>query len=260
MAKKCAFCTRAADSREHIFSDWMLNMLPPNERYALTERIARSGEYVNYKGRRIKLRAKVVCTRCNNNWMSVLEEKHLKPAMEDLLFKDDPALLAPQEIVPIAAFAFKTLVIANHKDLTTTPFFSSAQHTEFRLRLRIPGGVQVWMASREMIAGKYRGFWKSSYGKLEEKSPYGFSNYVCTWGFQNIVLQILATKWINKKRRNTLPTIPFIQENYWDDASIPIWPSNGRSIQWPPPCCLGDDTIDAFRDRFDMIRVTLPSA
>lgn len=231
-------------------------MLPPNERYALTERIA-NGEYVKYKGRKVKLTAKVVCTPCNNNWMSDLEDQHLKPAMKDLLFEDNSAVLGPQEIVPIAAFAFKTLVLANHKDLRTTLFFPSAQRTKFRLTLRIPDGVQVWMARREMIPGTYRGFWKSVSGETEKQTIHSFSNYICTWNFQNIVLQVLATKWDDKRRRNIVPTVPFVQDHYWDDASVLIWPSNGTSIQWPPPCYLGDDTIETFRDRWDTIKVII---
>jgi hypothetical protein len=57
--KKCAFCTRPADSREHIFSDWMLRIVPTKERFAFNERIVQSGEYTSYKGRKVKLKAKV---------------------------------------------------------------------------------------------------------------------------------------------------------------------------------------------------------
>ncbi len=231
-------------------------MLPSKERYMLNERIPETGEYIRYGARTIKLKAKVVCESCNNIWMSELENNHLKPAIKDLLFDHYVATLTPKQIVPIAAFAFKTLVIANHKSLTTQPFFTASQRTGFRLGLNIPDGVQVWMACRDCPAGKYRGFWKSMYGHGDKEFAYGFDTYSVTWNFQNIVLQALATKWTNETRRETVPPISFPQEEYWSQASVPIWPPDGASLQWPPPFYIGDNTIDGFTDRWNEIRVT----
>jgi hypothetical protein len=252
--KKCAFCTRPADSPEHVFSDWMLSLLPPNERYICNERLVSRDEYIRYPRKKIRVVAKVVCTRCNNNWMSALESR-LKPILKDALFDEVHRTFSPAQLETIAAFAFKTLVLANHKDLATTPFFTAAERFRFRRALHIPNGVQVWMATRKAIAGKYFGFWKSAYGKSDKHFSYGFANYICTWNFQNIVLQIVATKWQDKRRRNTTPPISFPQEDYWKDASILIWPSPSAEIQWPPTFYLGDTTLLQYRDRWNRINV-----
>src|SRR5438094_5219187 len=217
MARKCAFCTRPADSREHIFSDWMLRMIPPGKRYRFTERIIKTGEFKRYQKRKVHIKAKVICTACNNNWMSVLENDHLKPAAQDLLFLKKPTILGPKETVPIAAFAFKTLVIANHKDLTTTPFFPASERFKFRRELRIPDGVQIWMASRHGPAGEYYGFWQSSEGHTNQLPRYGFRIYNCSWNFQNLVLQILAGHWNDKRRRRTLPFPGVIPYERWNN-------------------------------------------
>jgi hypothetical protein len=254
MPKKCAFCTHPADSREHIFSDWMLEMLPPDQRYIVNERIATRDEYVRYPVRKIKLKAKAVCTPCNNNWMNDLEGR-LKPVLQHVLFDELPKTFGLTDLATIAAFAFKTLVLANHKDLRGAPFFAAVERFRFRRELRIPAGAQVWMASRKTIAGKYYGFWKSAQGKSEKRLGYGFSNYICTWNFQNIVLQIVATKWQDKRRRNTVPPFAFPQDDYWKQASIPIWPLPSAYIQWPPEFYLGDKTLLEFRDRWDKITI-----
>src|SRR5438067_11023373 len=123
--KKCAFCTNPADSREHIYSDWMVQKLPRNELWHFNERL-RSGEYVSYKGRKVQLKTKVVCTACNNRWMSDLENKHMKAATDDLLMGNNIATLHAKEIAAITAFAFKTTVLENHKDLRTTTFFPAS--------------------------------------------------------------------------------------------------------------------------------------
>jgi hypothetical protein len=257
MAKKCAFCTRPADSPEHVFSQWMLDLLPPNERYVCNERLFSRDEYIQYQRRKIKIVAKVVCTPCNNNWMSNLEGR-LKPILQDVFLNELPTTFGHTDLATIAAFAFKTTVLANHKDLKSTPFFSAAERFRFRRQLRIPDGVQVWMASRrETIAGKYHGFWKSAQGKSEKYFGYGFANYICTWNFQNVVLQIVATKWQDKRRRNTVPPFAFPEDDYWKQASVLIWPLPPTAIQWPPIFYLGNSTLFKFRDRWDTIRIRL---
>jgi hypothetical protein len=233
----------------------MLQMIPRKERFMFHERVTKKDEYVKYFGRKVKLKAKVVCESCNNGWMSQLESA-TKLAMKDLLFESTATVINSKDIVAISAFALKTLVLANHKDLTSTPFFTSAQRFRFKRELRIPDGVQIWMASRKILTGKYYGFWKSVHGKSEEKFTNSFAIYACTWNFQNVVLQILATKWQDKRRRETTPPIAFPQEDYWKEASVLIWPHDGTAIQWPPVFYLGNDTLEEFRDRWNTIKVT----
>jgi hypothetical protein len=235
----------------------MLSLLPPNERYICNERLVSRDEYIRYPRKKIKFVAKVVCTPCNNNWMSDLEGS-LKPILQDVFLKELPKTFGLGELATIAAFAFKTTVLANHKDLRGTPFFASSDRFRFRRELRIPDGVQVWMATRETIAGKYYGFWKSAQGKSEKHFGYGFANYICTWNFQNIVLQIVATKWQDKRRRKTVPPFSFPDDEYWKQASVLIWPLPTTYIRWPPVYYLGDKTLPEFRDRWDTIKVTLP--
>jgi hypothetical protein len=253
--KECAFCTHPADSREHIFSDWMLEMLPPKQRYIFTERVVKRDEYISYPGNKIKIKAKVVCTTCNNGWMSDLEGL-CQTAMAHLLFNELPTVLRADALTSIAKFAFKTLVIANHKGLATVPFFPFSIRRDFRLHGKIPEGIQVWMATRKIIAGKNYGFWKSSHGQTDEHSLHRFAMYGCTWNFQNIVLQILATRWQDETRRNSIPPLMFPQDENWEKASVRIWPLPFESIQWPPLFYLGNDTLPEYRDRWDTIRIT----
>jgi hypothetical protein len=252
--KKCAFCTRVADSREHIFSEWMIKMLPRNQQFLFRERL-KNGELKTYKGKKVKLKAKVVCGHCNNNWMSELENSHAKPAMQSLLMGNSSALLHTKEIVALAIYAFKTTVLANHKDLKATPFFTSSQRFKFRSTLRIPEGVQIWIACRKS-SYTTNGRWTSKFGKFNRKTADTFSYYVCTWNFQNIILQTVAGKWDEKRRRNTIPFPGLAQPIFWKDASIPLWPADGNHIEWPPPLYIGDNMFDAFCDRWD----TTPSA
>lgn len=255
MSQKCAFCTRRADSGEHVFSDWMINLLPPNEQWNLRERLD-NGEYVLYKKKKIALKAKVVCTLCNNRWMSVLENNHMKPAIGELLLGNKSATLHAKEIAAIAAYAFKTTVIANHKKLREVPFFAPADRFRFKKTLRLPEGMQIWIACRKST--KYTGMWVSRFGKLDRKHPFGFRYYMCTWNFCNFVFQTLCGKWENKRRKNTMPFPQLPQDPFWSKASIQIWPPDGNSVNWPPSLYIGDDMFEAFTDRWNVITFDHP--
>ena len=258
--KKCAFCTRDADSPEHIFSDWMIELLPPKERYICNERIVSRDEYIRYPRRKIKFVARSVCTPCNNGWMSDLEGA-LRSVIGDVLVGNWGAIkvFTPQQQKVIAEFAFKTLVLANHKDLGgNRPFFTGAQRFLFRRELAIPPGVSVFMAVREHVPGKYRGFWKSVSGDTKNKRvSYNWSMYSCTWNFQNIVLQAVATKWKRHTYRKSYVPITFPEFDEWRPASVAIWPPNGADLDWPPDYCLGDDSLSSYRDRFGNVDVRL---
>lgn len=112
------------------------------------------------------------------------------------------------------------------------------------------------MAKREVPTGKYRYHWESAYGNSKPNLLGAYINHMCTWNFQNVILQIIASKWQNKLRRNRDP-IPLIeQESYWSDRSICIWPPSGTDIQWPPPIELGDDAIKGFAERLHQTQIS----
>jgi hypothetical protein len=253
--KKCAFCPRRADSDEDVFSKWMLRMLPRKEQFRAIERVVATDTYLTHFQKRPYVKARAVCSSCNNNWMSVLENNYAKPAMEPLLFGNVRRVIPYEVTLAIAIYAFKTLVIAVHKDLKLPAFFTVAERVAFRRHFIIPSGVQIWMAKREIPAGKYRYHWESAYGNSQPKASCSYINHMCTWNFQNVILQILASKWQNKLRRNRVP-IPFIeQQGYWSDRAIPVWPSNEVDIQWPPPVEIGDNAIKGFAERLHQTQI-----
>ncbi len=236
----------------------MIELLPPDQRYICNERIVTRDEYIRYQRRKIKFVARAVCTPCNNGWMSDLEGA-LKSVIGDVLVGNWglAKTFTPDQLKIISAFAFKTLILANHKDLgKRRPFFTRTQRFLFRRYLTIPAGVSVFMAIRESIAGKYNGFWKSVSGDSKNKATsYNWSMYALTWNFQNVVLQTVATKWKSHRHRKSQAPITFSEDDDWKPASVQIWPSS--NLEWPLEYCLGPDTLFEYRDRFENIGVRL---
>ena len=49
--------------------------------------------------------------------------------------------------------------------------------------------------------------------------------------------------------------VPFLtQDIAWDSVSIPLWPSDGTLVVWPPPKHLDDEHLKIFAERWGRLR------
>lgn len=79
--EQCLFCDAPADSVEDVWPQWILRTVGP--RRLLASRTGANPESRRVKS--LKLKARIVCTTCNNTWMSRLEQSvkpHLTPMLK----------------------------------------------------------------------------------------------------------------------------------------------------------------------------------
>jgi hypothetical protein len=236
----CAFCPNAAESGEHLWSAWMGSLL-------------RATSYQFRDGKRSKVFQKkslnqkvtVVCRKCNSGWMSDLENKHAKPAMADIIHKGRDTFLTVREIVSISTFAFKHAVVADHADFDREPFFAAEARHSFRASLTIPPGVQMWIGR----FGSRKGIFRGLYHGVDSSPVGGFKFYAFTYVAGFLALQVVAKVGIGEHKEHIeLGTI--VQHRAWNSFAIPLWPSDGHAIHWPPPRDLNNKIIDQFANRF----------
>jgi hypothetical protein len=68
------FCKGAVNSREHVYPDWLADELPGEG--VFTHELERRGEALTpWRASRVAYTVRHVCRRCNNEWMSELEER-----------------------------------------------------------------------------------------------------------------------------------------------------------------------------------------
>jgi hypothetical protein len=85
--RKCLFCANAADSHEHVLPQWLHRRIAAKGKFPV-----QVGRYVEGEGfldkRKfvsLNFKARIVCTSCNNGWMSKMEsevEQMLRPLTE----------------------------------------------------------------------------------------------------------------------------------------------------------------------------------
>jgi hypothetical protein len=193
-------------SGEHIYSDWINKVLGGKRTYNF-RRVGHDGSTLNqWSSRELDLTAKVVCEECNVGWMSDIEHKHAKPAFAPIIL-GSPVSLLPLGIHSAAVWAFKIAVLADHLQSTRAPFFTEVTRTNFRLRQKIPYGVQVWLAAFH-DPGTRNGLFNAHYLKLRDGRYRGFEYLVVTYGIAPLLIQLTAPRWGNQsKRRVQIPQL-----------------------------------------------------
>jgi hypothetical protein len=221
--KECAFCDHKGKlSAEHIVSDWMEELFPGELRIRYSNATKSLEER---KADRVDWKAKVVCEKCNNTWMSRIETNHAQPVMTPLITGKIGIPIGPVEARSLALFAFKTAVVLDH--ITGNPdhisFFSREARHSFRQTLQIPPQVQMWLAGFANHRGGGRFLPLYHQGQF---SPTEYVEmYICTFAIGNLAIQMVAVR--NPIRYVLEPKSGF------ESLAVPLWPDMWPGYIWP---------------------------
>jgi hypothetical protein len=242
---------------EHLWSAWM-GRLYPRSRFNVRERDHFQNILREHPMKSLDIKALVVCEPCNNGWMSDLENDEAKPAMHDMILHGRPLCLLPRGIDSISAFAFKAVVIADHMlPAHFNRFFSPDVRQEFSRTLRVPDGVQVWLASYSNPRG-LDGIFKSAYFKPPLKTPHHFEIYVHTFSIGCLVIQVTSWRWLARAARRHFNLPSLAQHAQWDALVTEVSSHERIPIAWPPPQRLSLKSIHAFTYRKDFKITRIP--
>lgn len=253
--KSCAFCLRPAKmSGEHVWSDWIGKLFADYKgMYSFRTTTTKNRPDRHWQTHSIDMKAHVVCESCNNTWMSDLDGE-AKATMKDMIRYAAYISLLPRGIASIAAFTLKTAVVADHIRPHRTPFFSHTARKQFAATFAIPAGVQVWLSAfrgKHLLSGRY----STIYAKIGDGRFKGFELYIFTYVAGFLALQLSASRWTSiAKKPLSIPLLT--QHSAWDRVSVPLWPSDGTAVVWPPPEHLNDESLNIFSGRWAKLRET----
>ncbi len=240
----CAFCPREADSREHNWSAW-IGPLFGSPGYNFHRFDIKSGHLRQWRTPTLDEKSKVVCTDCNNGWMSDLEGRS-KAAFSEMIRDGAEVCLLSRGIALLAAFAFKCAVVADHSDPRGGPFFSSFQRYRFRESLQIPSGIRMWISAFHDPRGR-RGVFTSYCTSPNDDVFRDLQFNVFTFVAGHLAFQVHSTRWTAlHKQGRAFPRIEL--ETHWDArATTEFWPNEfGFPITWPPPIHVSSKLLQQF--------------
>ena len=242
MPRECAFCPAPANSGEHLWSDWLNELLPGGKRFTMRDENKEiTRDWVKPD---LDWKAKVVCEPCNNQWMSELENVNAKPSMTDLILGESDVPVNQTRANSIALFAFKTAVVFDHLARGDAPFFERSARHEFRNSMTIPDNVDMWL-TRYAPSGS--GFAQTVYHNGKIPPDKTLAMYVCTYSIEHLVIQIVGYK------EHGIHQVA--SKNHFQ--AIPFWPEIQDAFVWPPADVLHTvGEFDSFSARWQQVDVT----
>lgn len=220
--KACIFCDAAIASKgsnEHIFPRWLLDYLRIREEDISPTHTNAQGQVLST--RRHKLENLVegrVCSKCNNGWMSSLEDQ-IKPLLVSLMETEKEVIeLKPDERLKVARWAFKTAITLNsasnfHKNVPPSHFSYL-----YRVQDSLPPSVVVvaqqhhgdspfyWLQQPFMLTSA-----QAADISLDEAKNLGASSYKISLQLKKLLLVIAYWPWTDWR---------YI---FWRGIHIPLW-------------------------------------
>jgi hypothetical protein len=259
VTRKCAFCLAdtVETGGEHIWDDWINKALPPTK-YRSRKRYTLTSPTIEADTDSLREKLPVVCSGCNNGWMSVLSEK-VKERFGRSMLDGDPFSLGPRDAAILASFTFMKAVVTNHligHHDGAEPFFTRAARERFGTSHVLPPLLKCWFGA---FQGESRMSTRNNLSIIGTSEPgplCGMEFCSFTYVVGKLALQLVAPRWKHIYRRGG-PLISLSPNVYWEKAATLFWPNSGVRLSWSPPEYMADDTIRAFIYRFNN-PVTIP--
>src|SRR5712692_317276 len=224
--RQCIFCREPANSREHLWPEWTLNILKPKG--------IRGQLGANEIRTQSALKVRTVCATCNGGWMSNLETA-IKPILEPLM-RDKSTNLDASQQEAIAAWSLKTAMVL---DSTTRSvrrlFYTQNEREELKTSRTISFSTMVWL-------GRYIGQRVIGANSLDTsyKLP---DSAVCQGRITTLHLGCLLTQVMTvhvapRRAKEIIGINP--SEGAWEHFLITVWPTSGCSVYWPPVLAFDD--------------------
>ncbi len=233
--QQCLFCPNPANSREHIWADWLRAYVPRTQINHLEARIDVSDEgkeqhtTKHVSGDPRSRRLKVVCNACNNNWMSQVQNRakpHLVPLIEGQEYE-----LPRQGRSALSRWAalFSTVQEQIHVDLASV---SAEDRAWIQGRSTAPNNWLIWIGRFADPSGHSRSS-RTSFPVVPQEEferrhsragPLRYNAQASTFLVGNLLFHNLSAPW---RLRFSFPSA--IERKLHR-----LWPTNGKGIKWPP--------------------------
>jgi hypothetical protein len=191
---------------------------------------------------------KVVCEKCNNTWMSEIEQQHAMPVMTPLILGVTGTVIPQLQADSISLFAFKTAVVLSCIDRKRQSFFPRYVRHGFRTNRGIPLNTRMWLAGYGLFE---QGNVKTVYHEGKLSTGHGVQLYTCTFSAGHLVFQTMSLKYFFGPQVAIRP-----RDDRFEFLAVPFWPSIPSGVVWPLSHVLGNQSdFEAFAERWRSVLV-----
>ncbi len=261
---ECAFCGPTVEpmSPEDLFPSWLSRLLQGlgARNFRISTKPRSGAARLGGPAQRINVRLPVVCTPCNTQWMSQIENQ-VKPLLTQLILKpDEPKIFTDEQCTALIIWTTIKSIILDHADVAATgaaPFFTQAQRTKLRDDWLPPNRVEMWVGRAKYakedslrVEFTYSGFSRiPSLRKIHHLHA-----FTVTIQLREVVIQALFLRNRTKPKKGSMNYVPesayAIQPKNlpWSHFMIQLHPDVGE-VRWPPGAQLNRTGFEALTCR-----------
>jgi hypothetical protein len=261
---RCIFCNGVGLSKEHIWSDWLKDIIPLNdehgEYWAALHRDRESSEIEwtvppasrARQGCVLRRKVRIVCERnCNNGWMSRVVER-AKPHAEQMI-RGQSCQLDRQEQIDLAAWIGITTVVQEFANRRGARRIPPEDRHELMTSEAPPLSWSIWLAQYDGDAWAPMHHYHipiaysmgSLRGEQKPEDPPRHGLQLTTFTLSALLVHVFTStdKEMTKKYRSYIG----------QSAKLPqLWPITATPLTWPPPSPFRDEEVD--RLAFDWVQ------
>jgi hypothetical protein len=219
----CIFCENPARTREHL---WPLWIHEKRDFGPIKVQRSRSQEIIIPDP---KQKVRTVCKKCNNEWMSDLENenKHVVGCMFDDI--SIPLHVPQQQLVSVWAVKTAMVFDTTRSRATGIRFFTKGECVAMQTSRSLPDRTRVWVGR---VASSHLHASGTDFLSIASDGNPAAQGNVITITTGHFVAQIVVQHFFpgHENLRDTGP-----KPGAWDRKLIPIWPTQRDWVTWPPP-------------------------
>lgn len=250
---RCLFCNNNVNSGEHVFSEWMHDILP-RAPTSMTRRMLPQGKsgssliterYKDKQGPTFNQKLRRVCSDCNNIWMSGIETD-VKPILSPMILGEQIELDEEDQRKLACWITLKTIIIDSYQ-----PQSSAISQEQRDLFSSLKSPPPNWLISIARNSGtRWRSSWSHRSYSLEKLPtfvrPERANLQATTIGLGQLVVHSFSAPNDFVHSRMAWAMEPFTR----------LWPLPSKALRWPQPNGLSDYEIDVLAN---VIRLTQPT-
>ena len=150
--QQCVFCGQVPLTKEHFWPSWMKEAIPQSK-YNQHLRVESDGKKkIRYFSEGVQKKItgppgswqqKVVCSVCNNGWMSQIETE-AKPILTALAFGESVEIKKKEQII-LSKWAFLKVIIGEFNEVPKRYITREERHFFFKYKT-VPSEWRIWIA------------------------------------------------------------------------------------------------------------------
>jgi len=230
MAKQCLFCDNEANSKEHLWSDWILQRLGTQP-----TRIKMGKSPPTIMDHSV-VEVRCVCRiQCNAGWMSALESENI-PIIGRLMENAATSLDATQQTSLALWTVMKAIVLDAVNAKNRGHFFTRKECETLRLERKIPDKTVIQIGA--CVRKGYEADGTIVLLDFPNASKAAKAS-VSTFVIGHLAIQVVTVHHEPQHENDHLGTVA-IGDGEWDKLLLRIWPTRTLAVAWPPQATFAD--------------------